>query len=121
MQMLARNPAAIYRRIELDARIEASGSADLTRICLEEAAAALGQALIALGRSPGVPREPLTRAQTIMVWLTGSVAPGHPLYASLKAFYGGLASQIGANLHHADAAAISGIQSDIKDILAAAG
>ncbi len=32
MQMLSRNPAAIYRRIELDARIEASGGADLTRI-----------------------------------------------------------------------------------------
>lgn len=121
MQMLSRNPAAIYRRVELDARIEASGSADLTRICLEEAVAALGLALIALDRSQAVPREPLTRAQTIMVWLAGSVAPGHPLHASLKAFYGGLASQIGANCLHADAAEILAIQNDIKDILAAAG
>jgi hypothetical protein len=56
-----------------------------------------------------------------MVWLTGSVAPGHPLYASLKAFYGGLASQIGANLQHADARAVAAIQSDIRDILEAAG
>lgn len=119
--MLARNPAATYRRIELDARIEASGSGDLTRICLEEAVAALGQALVALDRAQVVPREPLARAQTIMVWLTQSVAPGHPLQASLKAFYGGLASQIGANFQHADARAIAGIQNDIRDILAAAG
>jgi hypothetical protein len=121
MQMLARNPAATYRRIELDARIEASGSGDLTRICLEEAVAALGQALIALDRSLAVPREPLTRAQMIMVWLAQSVAPGHPLHASLKAFYGGLASQIGANFLQADARALAEIQSDIKDVLAAAG
>ena len=50
MQMLSRNPAATYRRIALDARIEASGGADLTRICLDEAQAALGQVLIALDR-----------------------------------------------------------------------
>lgn len=51
MQMLNRNPAAAYRRVALEARIEASGSADLTRICLEEALAALGQSLIGLARA----------------------------------------------------------------------
>lgn len=121
MHMLSRNPAAAYRRVALEARIEASGSADLTRICLEEAQAALGQALIALDRSLIPPREPLTRAQTIMLWLAQSVAPGHPLGASLKAFYGGLAGQIGANLQQADAASLARIQSDIRDILEAAG
>ena len=121
MQMLSQNPAAAYRRVALEARIEASGSADLTRICLEEAQAALGQALIALDRSLTPPREPLTRAQTIMLWLAQSVAPGHPLGSSLKAFYGGLAGQIGANLLQADAAFLARIQSDIRDILQAAG
>ncbi len=121
MHMLSRNPAAAYRRVALEARIEASGSADLTRICLEEAQAALGQALIALDRSLTPPREPLTRAQTIMLWLAQSVAPGHPLGSSLKAFYGGLAGQIGANLLQADAASLARIQSDIRDILQAAG
>lgn len=58
MHMLAANPAATYRRFELDTRIEASGSADLTRICLEEAVAALGQALIGLDR-PQTPLEGL--------------------------------------------------------------
>lgn len=120
--MLARNPAAAYRRVELDARIEASGAADLTRICLEEAIAALGQALVALERAPDrVPGEALVRAQSIAVWLTQSVAPGHPLYASLRQFYGGLAGQIGANLLRADAGAIARVRDDLKDVRAAAG
>lgn len=121
MQMLARSPAAAYRRVALEARIEASGRADLTRICLEEAQAALGQAHGALMRGSLSVREPLMRAQTIMLWLAQSVAPDHPLGASLKAFYGGLAGQIAANCRQADAAELARIHSDIKDILDAAG
>lgn len=121
MHMLAHNPAATYRRVELDARIEASGRGDLTRICLEEALAALGQALIGLDRGLTAPREPLGRAQSILVWLAQSVAPDHPLYASLRLFYGGLASQIGASLQQADRAVIERVSSDIRDLLEAAG
>jgi hypothetical protein len=121
MQMLHRNPAAAYRRVVLDARIEASGSADLTRICLEEAMVALGQALVAVERGASAPREPLIRAQTIMVWLASSVAPGHPLGPSLKSFYGGLAGQIGGQILQADAGVLGRIRSDISDVIAAAG
>ena len=121
MQMLARNPSAAYRRVELDARIEASGSADLTRICLEEALTALGAASVVLDRGSGSVREPLARAQSIMVWLARSVSPDHPLHASLKQFYGGLASQIGANLLQPGAAEVLKISNDISDLLLAAG
>lgn len=121
MQMLTRNPAAAYRRVALEARIEASGGADLTRICLDEAQAALGQALIALDRSQTPPSEPLTRAQTIMLWLAQSVAPEHPLRSSLVAFYGGLAAEIGAGLLHADSATLQRVRSDIRELLEAAG
>lgn len=117
MQMFARNPAAAYRRVELDARIEASGSADLTRICLEEALAALGMALAALDLPLGVPRPSLARAQSILVWLAQSVAPDHPLGASLRQFYGGLANQISANLLHPDAEIINRIRCDIRDLV----
>ncbi len=121
MQMLTRNPAAAYRRVELDARIEASGSGNLTRICLEEAIAALGQALAALDRASGAHRPALARAQSITLWLAQSLAPDHPLYASLLQFYGGLASEIGANLLHSDRGVIERIMHDIRDVLAAAG
>ena len=122
MMMLARNPAAAYRRVELDARIEASSAGELTRICLEEAIAALGQALLALGKDPAaIPREPLARAQSITVWLARSVAPEHPLHASLVTFYGGLASQISANLRQPSPAEIGQVRGDLNDLLAAAG
>ncbi|MFO6430868.1 hypothetical protein ACLBKT_12370 [Erythrobacter sp. W302b] len=132
MQMFSQNPAAAYRRVALEARIEASGSAELTRICLEEAHAALGQAMRAVerplpghseavsGSLPGC-RDALSRAQTILLWLAGSVAPDHPLRPSLTAFYGGLARQIGANCLQTDAQSIAQIQSDIRDVLEAAG
>jgi len=119
--MLSRNPAAAYRRVELDARIEAAGAADLTRICIEEAIAALGQALLALERAPGaVPREPLARAQAITLWLARSVAPENPLHASLVAFYGGLAQQIGANFARARAGELARVRDDLRDLLSAA-
>jgi hypothetical protein len=56
-----------------------------------------------------------------MVWLASSVAPGHPLGASLKAFYGGLAGQIGGQILQADAGALGRIRSDINDVIEAAG
>jgi len=120
--MLAHNPAAAYRRVELDARIEAAGAADLTRICLEEAIAALGQALLALERTPqAVPRERLERAQTILLWLARSVAPAHPLRESLVTFYAGLASQIAASFVRPRSEDIARVRDDLNDLLAAAG
>jgi flagellin-specific chaperone FliS len=121
MQMLARNPAAAYRRVELDARIEASSAADLTRICLEEAVAGLSAAKAAAERGLPVPRPALVRAQSILLWLARSVAPEHPMRESLVTFYGGLAAQIGANFQQANAGALEAIRSDISDLLAAAG
>jgi len=121
MQMLARNPAAAYRRVALEARIEASGGADLTRICLEEARAALGQAHGTIMRGSLSVREPLVRAQTILLWLAKSVAPGHPLATSLEAFYGGLAGQIGAQILQPKRAEIEVIHKDISDLIDAAG
>jgi flagellin-specific chaperone FliS len=120
MHMLTSNPAAAYRRVELDARIEAAGKADLTRICLEEAVAALGQALAALERQPGrVPHEPLSRAQVIALWLAGSVDQSHPLRASLVQFYGGEAAAIRRCLTVPDAHTIEQVRCDFAELLEA--
>jgi flagellin-specific chaperone FliS len=121
MHMLSHNPAAAYRRVDLDARIEAAGAADLTRICLQEAVAALGQALAALDRQPGqVPNEPLSRAQVIVLWLAGSVDPGHSLRTSLVQFYGGQAAAIRRCLKAPDASLIAQLRGDLADVLEAA-
>jgi hypothetical protein len=56
-----------------------------------------------------------------MLWLAKSVAPDHPLGASLKAFYGGLAGQIGAQILQTDGRKLAEIRQDISDVLEAAG
>lgn len=118
MRMLSSTPTAAYRRVELDARIEAAGSADLTRICLEEAALALGQALAALERQPGrIPYEPLGRARSIALWLVGSVEAAHPLRGVLVQFYGGQASAIGQCLTAPDAGIIATVRQDFLDLI----
>ena len=118
MQQLAQNPAAAYRRVDIDARIEASASADLTRICLEEAAAALGQALIALERAPeSTPREPLTRAHGIAIYLARSVAPDNPMRQALVQFYGGLAEALRRNMRQARYDEIGQAREDFRDLL----
>jgi len=121
MQMLSHNPAQAYRRVELDARIEASSGEKLTLICLEETVAALGQALFALQRSPDrSPTEPLARAHGIAVWLARSVAPQNPLYGPMTQFYGGLAAAIMRNMHQPSVDELRQVREDFADLLAAA-
>lgn len=121
MQPLSRNPASAYRRIDLDARIEASSGENLTLICLEETVAALGQALLALERAPGkVPHEPLARAHGIALWLARSVAPENPLRSAMTLFYGGLAAAISRNRVRASAGELERVREDFADLLAAA-
>lgn len=120
MHQLTHSPAAAYRRVDVDARIEASASTDLTRICLEEAASALSQALIALERAPETPpREPLTRAHGIAIYLARSVDPENPMRAPLVQFYGGLADTIGRNMRQARSVEIAQAREDFQDLLSA--
>ena len=121
MHALMRTPHDAYRRVDLDARIEACSPEGLTRICLEEAVAALGQAQLALDRSPKkVPAQPLARAQSIAVWLAQTVAPDNPLQEPLTRFYSGLAGRLGANLLAPDLEDIAQIRGDFADLLVAA-
>lgn len=121
MQMLSKNPSATYRKVDLDARIEASASGDLTRICLEEIVAALGQALASLERAPGrAPHDPLARAHGIAAWLTQSVAPDNPLRQQLMQFYGNLAALIRRNITQPRVAEIVSARDDFADLLKAA-
>lgn len=121
MRMPLSAPAAAYRRVALEARIETARGADVARLCLEEAVAALGQALAVLERgSADRPRACLERAQTIMIWLAQTTAPDHPLSETLRQFYGGLAAQIGASIVRPDPAAIARVRGDCLDLLSAA-
>lgn len=121
MQMLKQNPAAAYRRVDLDARIEASASSDLTRICLEEVVQALSQALTLIERGQvNAPREALSRAHGIALWLARSVGSDNPLRKQLVQFYGGLAALIRRNVAQPNRAEITQARSDFADLLSAA-
>jgi hypothetical protein len=120
MPPLPRSPAAAYRQVDLDARIEAARADELTRICLDEAVLALGRALIALERAPHVPpRDPLSRALSIAVYLARSVAPDNPMRQALLQFYGGLADTIGRNMNEVRYAEIAQVREDFRDVLEA--
>ncbi len=120
MQHFSPQPAEAYRRVDLDARIEASSGQDLTMICLEEAVAALGQALLAMERQPGqIPTEPLARAHGIALGLMRNIAPDNPLSGAMTQFYGGLASTIARNMSGAAAQEIARVRGDFADLLGA--
>ena len=121
MLTLHNNPSKAYRRVDLDARVEASSGTDLTLICLEEAVAALGQALHSLERAPDeTPREALARAHGIAIWLTRSVAPDNPLRETMMQFYGGLANTLTRNMRVVSVEELQQAREDFSDLLAAA-
>lgn len=121
MKLLSTKASDAYRKVDLDARIEASSGADLTRICLEEAVNALGQALLALERDPATPpHNALTRAHGIAMWLTRSVDPHNPLREELVQFYGSLAVLIRRNMARSRYGEIKQARKDFADLLEAA-
>ncbi len=121
MHTLSQNPASVYRKVDLDARIEASQSSDLTRICLEEVIAALGQALVRLEQDPtAVPRDALSRAHGIALWLMRTIAPDNPLRDQLTQFYGGLEKTLRGNMVRPRFGEIRQARQDYHDLLQAA-
>ena len=121
MMSFSQGAANAYRKVDLDARIEASSGEELTRICLEEAVASLGQALAVIEHRPGhIPREALSRAHGIAVWLARSVSPDNPLNGPLTQFYGGVAATIARNLTRASLPELTEARNDLNDLLMAA-
>lgn len=117
MYPFSNNASAAYRRVDLDARIEASGGEELTRICLEEAVSALRRAerIADLGGA----REPLSRAHAIALWLCRGVEEKNPLRDALIKFYGGLAAIIRRNMAQPNIPEIAQVRADFDDLLQA--
>ena len=120
MTPFSRGAAYTYRKVDLDARIEASSGEALTLICLEEAVASLGQVIAAIENKPEqIPREALSRAHGIAIWLARSVSSDNPLSGPLIQFYGGVAATIARNLTHSSPLELARTRDDLNDLLQA--
>lgn len=121
MKPFGQDAASAYRKVELDARIEAAANEDLTRICLEEAIGSLGQAVKAIEARPGkVPHDAVARAHSIVLWLARGVSDDNPLSVALTQFYGGIATTLSRNLVKASLLELVRARNDLNDILKAA-
>lgn len=116
MLALLEDPAATYRRIEFDARVEGSDGAGLTRLCLERAITALGRAQGA--RSHAVRAEALGQAASALFALREGVSPDNPLRTALVQFYGSARAAVMGSVTRYDAARLEAVERDLEDVLA---
>ncbi|WP_324262759.1 flagellin [Altererythrobacter sp. H2] len=116
MLALLDDPATAYRRVDLDARIEGSDGAGLTRLCLERAIAALARARTQDGRAQRAGA--LEQAGSALIALLGGVASDNPLRSALVQFYGGARADVMASLTRFDPERLAGIERDLADVLA---
>ncbi len=83
------DPREAYRRSEFDARVQGGDTADLVRLCFEEAIAGIGGAIIAFERGdPAGRSKALTRALAAITALEMGVDRDAPLAAALLHLYG---------------------------------
>jgi len=116
----AQSPQSAYRKVELDARIEASQGAQLALICLEELHGSLAQAALALQRGQRARfASEVGRAGAILAFLHRTVDPDHPMRDALCAFYRGAAVTLRQVRKAAELPVLDRLRDDIHDVIEA--
>jgi flagellin-specific chaperone FliS len=112
------DPREAYRRSEIDARVEGgSDPADLVRLCLEQALAGLGLAIIAHERhDPAARSRALTRALSAVTALDMGVDRSAPLAGALLQIYGAARKAILDSVISFDAEQLGAVRQDFVDI-----
>lgn len=119
MVPLPQDPAATYRRVELDARVEGSDALGLTRVCLDEAIAQLRRAELAHGRGNRVAcNEALARAAAGIVALQRGIDPGNPLRGPLLTLYGSAELAVRVAMADYRPGMLARVSQDLQDIRA---
>lgn len=121
--MLAeRNPGAVYRRIEFDARVNTSNSGQLVHLCFEQVISALGTALYAQEkRDARMKAEALTRAVSGITALHMGVTGDSTTADALRQLYGAARRSVLEAVVEFNAATIARIRQDFVDIAQALG
>ena len=119
--MLGTNdPHEAYRRSAFDARVHGGDTAALVQLCLEQAIAGLGGALVANERNHlGLRSQGLTRALTAITALDMGVDRSAPLAAALLQVYGAARREVLASVTDFQPARLEAVRRDFVEIEAA--
>jgi flagellin-specific chaperone FliS len=86
--LASRSPQDVYRRVDFDARVSASGPNELVHICIEHLVAAIGTALHAAATSDnGLKSRSLTRALSAITALQLGVTGEDGMAMALRQVY----------------------------------
>jgi flagellar protein FliS len=114
------DPHEAYRRSAFDARVQSGDTAALVLLCLEQAIAGLGGALLADKRNdPAARSKALTRALTAITALEMGIDRSAPLADSLLLVYGAARRAVLESVVSFDSAVLSPVRQDLLDIEAA--
>lgn len=114
------DPHEAYRRSAFDARVQSGDTAALVLLCLEQAIAGLGGALLANERGdPAARSKALTRALTAVTALEMGVDRSAPLAGSLLLLYGAARRAVLDSVVSFDPAVLSPVRQDLLEIEAA--
>lgn len=112
-------PADVYRRVELDARVEGSDGIGLTRLCLDEAIIELERAELANARGNFSARnDALARASSGIAALHRGVSKYNPLREPLLHLYGSAEQTVRSAIARYEADILARVQQDLRDIRA---
>lgn len=111
------DPHEAYRRSQFDARVQGSDTAALVQLCLEQAIAGLGGALLAHERAePAARSKALTRALTAITALEMGVDRSAPLADALLQIYGSARQAVLGSVTNFDPSALDAVRRDFSDI-----
>ena len=114
------DPHEAYRRSAFDARVQSGDTAALVLLCLEQAIAGLGGAVLANERGdPAARSKALTRALTAVTALEMGVDRSAPLAGSLLLLYGAARRAVLDSVVSFDPAVLSPVRQDLLEIEAA--
>lgn len=115
--MMNATPREVYRRIDFDARVEASDPAQLVALCYEQLIGALGTAVFAHDRRDSALRsQSLTRALSATIALRLGVSGDTPVADALHQMYEAAGRTVLDSVLECDAAALNRLRQDFLEL-----
>ena len=115
-----RNPQETYRRIEFDARVEASSPAQLVTLCYEQACDAMASALFAHDSGNNLAKsQAITKALAAITALQLGVNGEEGVSAALRQFYASVRRALLDCALKFDAETIAAMRRDLHEIAGA--